>query len=414
MDINAAVDGPSKYCSIRQIFSSRNMMTWQRVDTKRYREQFRIRFPSSCLLCVKGQRVNSLKTVFSAVLSLALLVSLNSCGKEATPSEEWPVEGKIVGAGRDEDKPKKSRDVSGIACDRQPGFPRRCLVIDDEAQAAQAVTVHDGRVVANAVVPLISDSFAGHPLELDGEGVAFADGAYYVIGSHGHPRDRKHRLDPRADADEIAAKIKASAQVLRVRLPPSAWDGDVDRANGDVTSSTRLREAIASNAELAPFLDQRLDNGGMTVEGIAVTNGRLYVGFRSPVLDAKSAVIMDVNLGSVFERGSLDTKVTKLDLGGRGVRDLAVYGSSFLILAGPEAGDHVGDGAPAAEEGDAHAVYTWDGSNSAKLIGELPSFAAEGKPEAILPLGDSGHSTRLLIFSDGLKEGGPRAITLDR
>jgi len=110
-----------------------------------------------------------------------------------------------------------------------------------------------------------------------------------------------------------------------------------------------------------------------------------------------------VSLGSVFGSGSLDAKVAKLNLGGRGIRDLAVYGSSFLILAGP-----------ASEEGDVYAVYTWDGSNAAKLLGELPPFGDDGKPEAVLPLDDSGHSLRILILFDGLKEGGPRAIALGR
>jgi hypothetical protein len=277
------------------------------------------------------------------------------------------------------------------------------LVIDDEAQAAQAVTVYDGRVVVGAVIPLISDSFEGRSLELDGEGVAFADGAFYIIGSHGHPRDRKNRLDPRADAEEIAAKIKASSQVLRVRPPPAAWNEDADPVEGGVNASSRLREAIASTRELAPFMDQRLDSGGMTIEGIAAKNGRLYIGFRSPLLDAQTAMIMDVSLGSVFGTGSLDAKVTRLNLGGGGVRDLAVYDGSFLILAGP-----------ASEEGDAYAIYAWDGSNSAELLGELPTLENDGKPEAILPLDHIGHLMRILVLSDGLKEGGPRAITLGR
>lgn len=347
--------------------------------------------------------MNVSTAVLSAIFGLALIGGLEGCGRDAAEPDAWRVEGRIVGAASDGDTPKKSRDVSGIACDRQAGFPRRCLVIDDETQAAQVVTVYDGRIVAGAVVPLITGSFEGRPLELDGEGVAFADGAFYVIGSHGHPRDRKHRLDPRADAEEIAAKIKTSSQVLRVRPPLSAWNDDADTVDGDVEPSSRLREAIASKSELAPFLDRRLDNGGLTIEGIAATNGRLYIGLRSPLLDAQSAVIMDVSLGSVFGSESLDAKVATLNLGGRGIRDLAVYGSSFLILAGP-----------ASEDGDAYAVYTWDGSNTAKLLGELPPFADDGKPEAVLPLDDSGGSMRILVLSDGLKEGGPRAITLDR
>src|SRR5258708_16670405 len=85
---------------------------------------------------------------------------------------------------------------------------RACLVIDDNMQEAQFVTVKDGEIVAGDVIPLIDNSFEGKPLELDGEGVAYADGFFYVIGSHGHPRDSNHRLDPDKDAATIAAQIR--------------------------------------------------------------------------------------------------------------------------------------------------------------------------------------------------------------
>jgi len=127
--------------------------------------------------------------------------------------ETWPVRGKLQGKNG-----KKSKDVSGIACATAYGFPRACLVIDDNMQEAQFVTVKDGEIVAGDVIPLIDNSFEGKPLELDGEGVAYADGFFYVIGSHGHPRDSNHRLDPDKDAARIAAQIAASSQIVRFRM----------------------------------------------------------------------------------------------------------------------------------------------------------------------------------------------------
>ena len=47
------------------------------------------------------------------------------------------------------------------------------------------------------------------------EGVAYADGLFYFIGSHGHPRDRKHKLDPVKDCAEIEAKILACSKIIR-------------------------------------------------------------------------------------------------------------------------------------------------------------------------------------------------------
>jgi uncharacterized protein DUF3616 len=330
------------------------------------------------------------------------LATLAACGQEqATSYEEWPVNGKIVGAANGEDDQKKSRNVSGIACDTDTGFPRRCLVIDDEAQAAQTVTMYDGRLVAGNVVPLISNEFAGRALELDGEGVAYADGAFYVIGSHGHPRDRKHRLDPGGDDEEIAAKIKASSQLVRIRLPQSAWDGELGTVRGaQIETSARVREAIRTVGELASSTDKRLDENGLTIEGVAVAGGRLYAGFRGPLLNGKSAVIMSVSLGRLFDQGPLDPEITKLDLGGRGIRDIAYDHGVFTILAGP-----------AADSGGDFAVFDWDGSGAAKIVGVLPAGEDEEKPEGIISLERSEQSQRVLLVYDGAKEGGPRAIT---
>jgi hypothetical protein len=55
--------------------------------------------------------------------------------------KEWNVTGKLFGKAkrRAPGEYQKSKDISGIACDRTDGFPRNGLVIDDEAQAAQLV-----------------------------------------------------------------------------------------------------------------------------------------------------------------------------------------------------------------------------------------------------------------------------------
>lgn len=348
-------------------------------------------------------------TTSSTIVGLIILmaVGLQSCGSEPQIVEkEWPVEGKLLGPERDGDKQKKSRDVSGIACDRESGFPRRCLVIDDESQAAQAVTVYDGRIVAGRAVPLIANTFSGKPLELDGEAVSYADGAFYVMGSHGHPRDRKHKLDEGADADEIAAKIKASSQLLRVTLPQSAWDGEPGTAgDAQVQSSDRVREAIKSLGELAPWVDRRLDDNGLTIEGAAVAQGKLYIGCRGPLLDNTSAAIVAVGLRDLYGTGPLNPVLVKLDLGGRGIRDLAYDHGVFTVLAGPVADTGGSD----------YAIFTWDGTSAAaKLVAIVPSLDEDEKPEAILPLESTAQSLRVLVLYDGAKEGGPREFTLPR
>ena len=58
-------------------------------------------------------------------------------------------------------KDKVAEDLSGIACTTESGFPRTCLLIDDEQQSAQVVTLSEGEITAGRLIPLIDDRFDG-------------------------------------------------------------------------------------------------------------------------------------------------------------------------------------------------------------------------------------------------------------
>jgi Protein of unknown function (DUF3616) len=316
-------------------------------------------------------------------------------------SDLWPVKGKLLGKGD-----KKSKDVSGLAC-AAANFPRLCLVVDDESQSAQVVIVEDGEIVAGDTIRLIDDVHDGKPLELDGEGVAFADNHFYVVGSHGHPRDKDRNLDPVRDAAKIAASIRASSQVIRVRIEPATVNSDGELAAMlEVKRSAELRMILLAEPALKPFIDKRLDENGLTIEGVAVREGRLYAGLRAPSLDDNRAAVISVDLGALFDGHASDSRLHLLQLGpGRGVRDLAIDGRDILVLAGPS-----------AEEAGEYSVYRWDSGEQTKLLGTLASLPGEGgiplKPEVILPLDSDDTGLRVLVLFDGAKEGGPRAVRI--
>jgi hypothetical protein len=327
----------------------------------------------------------------------ALLLGVVAAGV-AEPSlgsadDAWPVEKRLLG-----EDGKKSKDVSGIACTKADGFPRSCLVIDDNIQDAQFIELTDGKLVAGSSVNLIKNTFNDKALELDGEGVAFSNGYYYVIGSHGHPRDKDHKLDPKTDAAKIRAKIGASSQIVRFRTT-----GEDGNASG-LERTARLRDMIASEPALVPFMDQRLETNGITIEGVAIKDDRtLLAGFRGPVLNGKCAVVLAVEIASLFVDGKgVDHRLYRLPLGdGRGVRDLAPFGDRFLVLAGP-----VADG-PGA-----YSVYAWDGaSESVELLKDLP-FDPKRKPEGLLPLDKTSTGLRVLIVFDSDEEGAPTPIEI--
>jgi len=321
-----------------------------------------------------------------ACFSLALLAG-PAPGKD---EDSWKVKPDVLGK---DDGP--SEDVSGIACTTPEDFPRSCVVIDDNLQKAQFVELRDGRLVPGKTIRLIRDKFNKKKLELDGEGVAFSKGFFYVIGSHGHPRKNK-KVDP----DKLDARIKASSQIVRFR----AEDGSVAK----IEPTSNLKKVMADVPALKDFIDQPLDKNGVTIEGIAIKDDKtLYAGFRGPVLkddEGKSrAVVLSAELDALFDGGAAQHKLFRLPLGqGRGVRDLAAFEGGILILAGP-----------AADEPGTYAIYSWDGEGeSVKPLAELSQFKPKRKPEGLLALDKSGAKLRVLIIFDSDENGKPTAVEI--
>jgi hypothetical protein len=322
----------------------------------------------------------------------------------ASAQEPWKVDGDLRGKAKD-DGFKKSEDVSGIACDRRSGFPRLCLVADDETQGTQIVILKDGELIAGDFIKLTAAQHANKPLELDAEGVAFESGSFYVIGSHGRPR---HDNDPAEEAKNNA-KAQATRQIFRVTLDASS----VDMQSGKLVSqpaikpSTDLASILQHHGDLSSSFDQALDNNGLTIEGIAVRDGRLYVGMRGPVLGTDAAVL-SVPVSAVFEGQPASSKLHRLALEKdtlghpRGVRDITRYANGFLVLAGP-----VNDPSDDREiQPSDYSIYLWDGDGGLEWVRHIPAFGKKVKPEALLPL--DGDARRVLVLFDGPKAGAPR------
>lgn len=350
----------------------------------------------------------------TAFLAAALVASTGTPAL-AKGSEPWKVSGKLYGE-PDRNRPQdaaasdKADDVSGLACATDAGFPRVCLLADDESQGAQIVILRDGALRAGSFIRLTDASHDAVPLELDAEGVAYADGAFYVIGSHGRPRHAAGK--PEAGT---VARAEATRQLFRIRFDPAAVDPETGVLAGtpEITGTRALARLIRENVVLAPFHDRPLEEGGATVEGVAVRGGDLLAGFRGPVLAGGDAVILSVPLAGLFEGEPGTARVIRVALGhdsdgrARGVRDLVAVPDGFLILAGPML-DPKGDG---VEAGD-YAIYRWNGTDAPGQALALDGFGRKVKPEALLPLDQTGERLRALVLFDGPKEGAPRTIEI--
>src|SRR5262245_10603205 len=228
-------------------------------------------------------------------------------------ADSWKVHGKVFGKPKDSDglDYKKSEDVSGLACATNAGFPRICLIVDDESQGAQIVILNDGELTAGQFIRLIYDVYDDKLLELDAEGVAYSDGFFYVIGSHGRPRQEKGDSEAKNNA-----KAQASRRIFRIRLDLDA----VNTTNGtlktspEIKPSSELSRLINAQADLAPWFDKSLRDHGLRSEGVAGRDGVLYSGLRAPILEKRSAAILEAPLAVLFEGQAGEAKPHRLML----------------------------------------------------------------------------------------------------
>lgn len=279
-----------------------------------------------------------------------------------------------------------SKNLSGVAV-----VGDFLLVVSDEAKDPTTVQVlsRDGaayRVAGDVRLP------AGNG-EVDLEAVAAEGNMVYVTGSHALVRKI---------GDGVIEKLernKSREQFFRFKL-------DANGHGGSVEGPKSLRATIKAHPVLNGFVEIASKENGIDIEGLAVKDGRLYFGFRGPVLREGWVPIL---VTTWADPETADVVYVQLD--GRGIRDIAGVKGGFLILAGP-----IGDGDIS------YRVYFWNGSdqltdrtNAAKpqLLAEI-SDLGEGKPEGLAVIAAQGKTYDVLLVCDGLPKGGATRWMLSR
>lgn len=304
-----------------------------------------------------------------------------------------------LGPVRIEGEVKGAEDISAL------GIAGDYLVIgSDETTAVQILkATADGYKVERSV----SLARGNNTAEIDIEAIAIDGNTVYVIGSHAMVRPRVKPNDSQRDNRRRLAQAPSRNGEFRARNTLARFSLD----GGGKPSQPRfsgLGAVLDKTPPFSLFRDLPSKENGVDIEALAFKDGKLYAGFRAPVLRENFVPVLVFG----FKHPERDAQVRYLNLCGRGVRDLVSVDGGFLVLAGP-----LGDG-PGG-----YQIYFWDGTDTVpgkdhptegavRLLAELPRSDVAAKAEGMAVLGAQAHSYELLIAYDGAKNDAVRRYRL--
>lgn len=267
------------------------------------------------------------------------------------------------------------------------------LLVSDETNHVELL-----RKTANEYEPDEPIVLSDVKSEMDLEAIALDGDTVYVVGSHGKVRPKikaKETYEQTREKLTVIEHRSACDQLIRFKLDANGKAVGIEKAS--------LRTAIESNPTLKSFASIPAKENGVDIEGLAVKDGKLFVGLRGPVLRANYVPVM------VTEFGGKTGELRFINLGGRGIRDLAAVRGGFLILAGP-----MSDGPLSFQ------LYLWNGNDclkgadpagSCELLCDFPELE-DGGQEGIFVLEETDAAYELLVVCDGLRNGDPTRYRL--
>ncbi|MSU51500.1 MAG: DUF3616 domain-containing protein [Opitutus sp.] len=222
----------------------------------------------------------------------------------------------------------------------------------------------------------------GKNKELDLEGAARLGDKIFWIGSHGNTREGKIAPNRR---QLFATTITGSDGAFRIALAGRPYRRLVD----DLAGAPQLREFKLGEAAAEGHAPK--DEGGFNVEGLCATpDGHLLIGLRRPVPQGRALLIPLLNPEGVIrgERARIGSPI-RLDLQGRGVRDLLLVDQEYFIIGG----DYRAAGHPSQ-------LYGWAGGTApARWLLDLPHL----NPEVLIGYPDTGKAELQVLSDDGQK-----------
>lgn len=195
---------------------------------------------------------------------------------------------------------------------------------------------------------------SGRNAECDLEGAARVGSRIYWIGSHGRNKEGKYRPNRHRF---FATEVEETPQGPRLR-------------NVGTPSSTLVHTMLTTPSLGSLHLDTAAalppdSKGGLSIEALAARpDGSLWIGFRGPLAKGKSILVPLLNPDALLEgQAPRFGSPTRLDLGGRGLRDMAWTGSEWILVGGATGGEQKGT-----------RLFRWNGEGSPPIALDLPSL----------------------------------------
>ncbi len=221
----------------------------------------------------------------------------------------------------------------------------------DEGTAIDRMTVDAAgnfgqhqRTNLGTFIKLVADD-QGVIKEIDIEGLDLNGGYLWVVGSHCLKRKK---AEPDKPAEKNRARLlEIDAERNRhtlARFPVDA-NGNLAKTVGSLTAARldgdakgdQLTSAIRADKHLGPSCSVPSKENGLDIEGLAVIGNRVFLGLRGPVIRGWAVIIefqwKDSGAGLISIEGAIRKHF--LQLGGLGIRELAINGKDLYILAGP-------------------------------------------------------------------------------
>jgi hypothetical protein len=219
----------------------------------------------------------------------------------------------------------------------------------------------------------------GKSKETDLEGAARIGERVYWITSHGRNKNAEERLNR---CRFFATDISSSNGQLTVRPVGKPCKSLLD----DMIRDRRfLQFDFDRAADRAPKQPNALN-----IEGLAATPEKhLLIGFRNPVPDGKAILIPLLNPDGLIEGQHAQLGAAKLlDLGGLGIRDMALFQTTYVIIAGSYQG------------GGEFRLFKWDGVSGTPERVKVDNLNRYN-PEALIIYPERGLREFQVLSDDG-------------